>query len=138
MISELSHRDGHKRAFAAQMLARLAICDPEEGILRDFPQLAAVLHDEKTVTARHTLQSTWRVSLVGLQQKAMVIVALTASFHKCSREKNDSLVRRDAITSPGNLLRETKYPAIAERAERLMSSEKDDRAQHPSWRKASA
>jgi hypothetical protein len=29
LVNELKHRDGHKRVFAAQLLARLAISNPE-------------------------------------------------------------------------------------------------------------
>ncbi len=141
MISELTHKDGHKRAYAAQMLARLANSDPEKRILNDFPKLAAVMRDEKTVTARHTLQSIWRVGMAGPQQRAFVIEALTLRFQECSSEKNVSLVRTDVITSLGKLLRETGGPAIAKAAEELMSPEMDgkaQKAQRASWRKASA
>ncbi len=141
MVSDLPHSEGHKRAFAAQMLARLAISGPEERILRDFPNLAADLHDDKTVTARHALQSLWRVGLGGPRQRATVIEALARRFVECGREKIGSRARTDAITSPGNLARESGYPAIAERAEKLMRSEKDEKAlkqQRASWRKASA
>ena len=55
MISELTHKDGHKRAFAAQGPALLTISDPRERILCNFPKLAEVLRDEKNPTARHTL-----------------------------------------------------------------------------------
>ncbi|NIX18334.1 MAG: hypothetical protein GWN07_00100, partial [Actinobacteria bacterium] len=43
MLSDLAHREGHERAFAAQMLARLAISDPEGRMLKDFPRVAAVM-----------------------------------------------------------------------------------------------
>ncbi len=65
MISELTHKDGPKRAFAAQVLALFTISDPRARILCDFPKLAEVLRDEKSLTARHTLQDIWRVGLAG-------------------------------------------------------------------------
>ena len=54
MVEDLGHKEGSKRAFAAQMLAHLAISDPEDRMLDDLPTLAAVMRDDKTVTARHT------------------------------------------------------------------------------------
>ena len=89
MISELTHKDGHKRAYAAQMLARLANSDPEKRILNDFPKLAAVMRDEKTVTARHTLQSIWRVGMAGpsrepLSSKPWRCVSRSAAVRRTS------------------------------------------------------
>ena len=92
MISELTHKDGHKRAFAAQVLALFTISDPRERILCNFPKLAEVLRDEKTLTARHTLQDIWRVGLAGLRWNALVVEALAIRFQECSREKNSSRI----------------------------------------------
>lgn len=87
--------DGHKRAFAAQLLARLAISDPENRMRHDFAALAAVMKDEKTVTARHTLQSIWRVGLAGKEHRTLVLDALAKRFRECPPEKNASLVRTE-------------------------------------------
>jgi hypothetical protein len=107
MLAELMHRDGHKRSFAAQMLARLAISDPEGRMLKDFSKVAAVMRDEKTVTARHTLQTLWRIGLAGPRQKDMTLEALETRFRECEGEKNATLVRTDAITALGKLARVT-------------------------------
>ena len=141
MVSDLSHEDGHKRAFAAQMLARLARSDPEDRMLRDFPALAAVMKDEKTVTARHTLQSIWRVGRAGPDRVTLVLDALAKRFRECPGEKNASLVRTDVITSVGHLSRAVDDPSIEARAEALMASEKDAKAQgkqRACWKKAAA
>lgn len=139
MVETLSHKEGSKRAFAAQMLAHLAISDPEERMLDDFPALAAVMRDDKTVTARHTLQSIWRVGLAGPKQRKLVVDALAKRFRECAPEKNARLVRTDVLTSLGQLARETGDPGVAERAEKLMAAERDAKAQakqRASWRKA--
>jgi hypothetical protein len=139
MVQDLAHEKGHKRAFAAQMLAHLAISDPEERMLGDFAALAAVMRDDKTVTARHTLQSIWRVGLAGSRQKRLVIDALAKRFKECASERNGSLVRTDAITSLGNLARKAGDPAVAERAAKLIASEKNDSEQgkqRACWKKA--
>jgi hypothetical protein len=138
---DLSHRDGHERAFAAQLLARLAISDPENRMRRDFASLAAVMDDEKTVTARHALQSIWRVGLAGEDRRTLVVDALARRFRECSSGKNASLVRTDVLTALGRLFRATGDRSIEARAERLIASEKDEKArkkQASSWKAARA
>lgn len=140
-LSELTHREGHKRAFATQMLARLAISDPEGRILRDFPKVAAVMKDEKTVTARHTLQSIWRVGLAGAEQEAMVLEALESRFREGAQEKHGTLVRTDVVTALGRLFRETDAETVEARANALMDAEPDEKQrkkQRAAWRKATA
>jgi len=139
MVSDLSHKDGHKRAFAAQMLAHLAISDPENRMRRDFSALAAVMTDEKTVTARHTLQSIWRVGLAGEERRTLVLNALTKRFHESTDEKNGSLVRTDVIAALGRLFHATGHPSIEARAETLIASEADEKTrkkQRAAWKAA--
>jgi len=139
LLSELEDRAGHRRAFAAQMLARLAISDPDARMLEDFPRVAAVMKDDKTVTARHTLQTLWRVGLAGPEQKAMVLEALGVRFHECAGEKNGRLVRTDVVTALGKLMKATGDDAIEESALSLIETEPDEKrrkAQAAAWRKA--
>src|SRR5688572_13647333 len=63
LIEGLRHKDNHVRAISAQVLANLAKSDPENRMHKDFSALLAVTRDEKFVTARHTLQSLWKVGL---------------------------------------------------------------------------
>ena len=138
MISEIRHTDGHRRAFAAQMLARLAISDPDQRMLRDFPKVAAVMKDEKTVTARHTLQSLWRIGLAGPKHAKLVLNALEKRFRECAKEKNGSLWRSDVIECMARLAKATGDPSVQERAEALMYSEHDpvcQKSQRAAWRK---
>ena len=69
----LTDSDNHKRSRYAQFLSNLAKSDPEKRMLQDFPALWAVTKDKKFVTARHSLQSIWKVGLAGPEQKEMVI-----------------------------------------------------------------
>jgi hypothetical protein len=141
MVGDLSHRDGHKRAFAAQMLAHLAISDPENRMRRDFPALADVMTDARTVTGRHALQSIWRVGLAGEDRVALVVDSLTKRFHECTSEKNASLVRTDVLTSLGRLFRAVGDVSIEARAEILMASEEDEKSrqkQKAAWKAATA
>lgn len=139
MLRDLTHCQGHKRAFAAQMLARLAISDPDGRMLKDFPKVAAIMKDEKTVTARHTLQSLWRIGLAGPKQRAMAAEALEKRFQECASEKNGTLVRTDAITALGKLFKTTGDQTIEPRVQALMDDEPDEKSrkkQRAAWRKA--
>lgn len=141
MVGDLSHAEGHVRAFAAQMLAHLALSDPEDRMRGDFAALAGVMRDEKTVTARHTLQSIWRVGLAGEDRLALVLDALAERFRDSASERHGSLVRTDVITSLGRLSSAVNDPAVESRAEALMASETDPKAQKKQracWRKARA
>lgn len=127
------------RAFAAQMLARLAISDPEGRMMEDFPRIAAVMKDEKTVTARHTLQSLWRIGRAGPDHQAMALDALETRFRECEGEKGARLVRRDAVAGLGRLCRETGDERIEARVDALIESEPDEKQrkkQRAAWRKA--
>jgi hypothetical protein len=139
LLSELEHGAGNRRAFAAQMLARLAISDPEGRMLEDFPRVAAVMRDSKTVTARHTLQSIWRVGLAGPTQRAMVVDALSARFGECAEGKHESLVRTDVVTALGKLMKATGDDAVERSALSLIEAEPDGKrrkGQAAAWRKA--
>lgn len=139
MVKDLSHPDGHKRSFAAQLLARLAISDPDSRMLRDFTAVAAVTRDEKTVTARHALQSLWRIGLASPDLAAMVADALEQRFRECASEKNGSLVRSDAVAALRKLADSLKASEISVRALALIDSETDPKAQckhRAAWRKA--
>jgi hypothetical protein len=139
LVSDLRHRDGHRRAFAAQMLARLAISDPDGRMLRDFPKVAAVMSDEKPVTARHTLQSLWRIGLAGEKQRSLVLKAIERRFRECGNEKGAAIIRTDALTALGKLFKATGDSTVDKTASALIESEPNEvtqRKQRAAWRKA--
>jgi hypothetical protein len=141
MVRELSHRDGQRRAFAAQLLSRLALSDPDNRMRGDFPRLAAVMRDPKTVTARHTLQSIWRVGLAGPDRIELVMDALTKRFRECASDKHPALVRTDVVASLGHLFRSTGDPRVVACVEQLLAIEKGKPArarQRATWRAALA
>ena len=73
LVEGLRHEDNHVRAISAQILANLAKSDPKNRMQKDFPALLAVTGDEKFVTARHTLQSIWKVGREKKMQKTVVV-----------------------------------------------------------------
>ncbi|KMJ55283.1 hypothetical protein AB685_28075 [Bacillus sp. LL01] len=92
---DLTNKDAHKRSRAAQFLSHLAISDPERRIIDDFPKVWTVTKDPKFVTARHSLQSIWRIALAGPERKELVMTHLVDRFKGCLDEKNYTLIRFD-------------------------------------------
>ncbi|GGB46992.1 hypothetical protein GCM10011409_25640 [Lentibacillus populi] len=70
-------------------------------MLSDFPALWEVTKDKKVVTARHSLQSIWKVGLAGEEQKEMVVNYLVDRFKNCVQETN--YIRFDIIQGLENL-----------------------------------
>ena len=99
VIENLSHEDNHNRAIAAQVLCNLAKSDPKSRILKDFNALFAVTRDPRFVTARHCLQSLWKVGAAGKKQQKLLVDALEGRFKECSKEKNCTLIRYDILQS---------------------------------------
>lgn len=103
LLEDLTHNDNHQRSRAAQYLANLAKSDPEQRMLRDFSRVWKVTYDEKFVTARHSLQSIWKVGLAGKEQEEMVMKYMVDRFKNGTDEKNYTLIRSDIIQNMRNL-----------------------------------
>ena len=127
LLEDLEHKEGSVRAFTSQLLTRLAVSDPEGRMLEDFPKVAAVMRDEKTVTARHTVQSLWRIGLAGEEQRAMVVEELAGYFDECASEKRGRIFRRDVLEGLGRLASATDDESIEGRAEALIESEQKEK-----------
>lgn len=124
LVEGLRHKDNHVRAISAQILANLARSDPKNRMQKDFPALMAVTKDEKFVTARHTLQSIWKVGMETKMQKT-VVEALANRFKDCITEKNWTLIRYDIIQDLRNLYDEGKDEKIKQKALELIETEED-------------
>ena len=138
MLAGLTHRDNHVRAISAQILSNLAKSDPKERMLRDFDQLLEVTKDERFVTARHCLQSLWKVGLSGMKQQKMYMDGLERRFKECINEKNGSLIRYDILQSMRYVYNKVKDETIREKAGELIDSEQDPKYQKKYaglWRK---
>lgn len=124
LVEGLQDKDNHVRAISAQILANLAISDPDGRMQQDFPALMAVTRDERFVTARHTLQSIWKVGKQTSMRKT-VVNALADRFENCIVEKNWSLIRFDIIQDLRSLYDEVKDEKIKEKALELIETETD-------------
>lgn len=127
LIEWLTDADNHRRARAAQFLSNLAISDPEQRMLNDFPALWEVTKDPKFVTARHSLQSIWRVGLAGKEQKEMVIDHIVNRFRNGVDEKHYTLIRFDMIDGLKKLYDALKEEEIKRTAMDLIELEKDNK-----------
>src|SRR5215469_13387733 len=125
MVATLRHKDNHQRAIAAQVLCNLAKSDPENRMLKDFDALLAVTKDERFVTARHCLQSLWKVGAAGEKQQQKVVDGLTGRFNECITEKNTTLIRYDIIEDLRKLYDVVKDDTVRERALELIETEED-------------
>jgi hypothetical protein len=64
--------DNRQRSIASQILCNMAKSDPEGRIVKYAAALVAVTKDERFVTARHCLQSLWKVGVAGERQRQAV------------------------------------------------------------------
>ena len=130
MITGLMNQDNHVRAIAAQVLSNLAKSDPKNRILKDFDKLLVVTKDERFVTARHCLQSLWKVGVVGKKQQQIYMEGLERRFRECATEKNCTLIRYDILQSMRNVYDTVKDEKIRGKAHELIEIEED-----PKYRK---
>lgn len=130
LIKDLKHKDNHVRAIAAQILSNLAKSDPEKRMLKDFDALLVVTKDERFVTARHCLQSLWKIGVAGKEQRQKYLDGMEQRYKECIAEKNGTLIRSDIIESLRNVYREVSDDMIRDKALAWIESEED-----PKYRK---
>ncbi|MFP7478534.1 hypothetical protein [Terribacillus saccharophilus] len=127
LLDDLTDKDNHQRSRSAQYLANLAKSDPENRMLTDLPRLWEVTKDEKFVTARHSLQSFWKVGLGGAEQKDLVMEFMAERFKKGIDEKNHTLIRFDILQNMKQLYNQLDDEAIKQTAMDLIETVKDDK-----------
>ncbi len=125
LVDRLTHNDNHVRAISSQILTHLAKSDPKGRIFKDFDKLLNVTKDERFVTARHCMQSLWKVAVVGKKQQVLYMDGLSKRFEECVTEKNGKLIRYDILVSMRNVYNEVGDESIREKAQALIASEKD-------------
>lgn len=126
LLNGLTDKDNHQRSRSAQYLANLAKSDPEDRMLTNLPRLWEVTKDEKFVTARHSLQSFWKVGLAGAEQKDLVMTYMVDRF-KNSTEKNYTLIRFDIMQNMRHLYDQLNDETIKQTAMDLIETVEDDR-----------
>lgn len=125
LVQCLAHRNNRTRAIAAQVLCNLAKSDPQKRMLKDFSKLLQVTRDERFVTARHCLQSLWKVGIAGKEQQAVLLAGLEHRFRDCAAEKNCTLIRYDIIQVLRTLYEAGSDDQVRRIALRLIETEPD-------------
>ncbi len=125
LVKLLNVGDNRQKAIASQVLCNLAKSDPKNKMLKDFDALLNVTRDEKFVTARHCMQSLWKIGIIGKKQQEKVLAGLELRFNECIAEKNCTLIRYDIIENLKKIFDHTKDLAIKEKALALIESEGD-------------
>ena len=138
LLRTLAEGDNRQRSIASQVLSNLAKSDPKERIVKDFGALLAVTKDERFVTARHCLQSLWKVAVVGERQRKTVVACLVKRFKECTAEKNCTLIRYDILGVLRRVHDAAGDEALRATAEGLIGMEEDPKYQKKYatlWRK---
>jgi hypothetical protein len=125
LLKRLTDRNNRSRSIAAQIVCNLAKSDPSKRMLRDFDALFAVTRDERFVTARHCLQSLWKVGCVDKEYQETLVSALETHFSDCVSHKNCTLIRYDIIESLRKLFDAVHDTDIKSRALALIELESD-------------
>jgi hypothetical protein len=127
LLENLTHNDNHNRAIASQILSNLAKSDPDSRILDDLPALITVTKDKRFVTARHCLQSLWKIGVVGEAQRKLLLEHLERRYHECTAEKNWTLIRFDIIQNLRNIYDEVGDETVRDKALALIELEEDNK-----------
>jgi hypothetical protein len=129
-VANLTHRDNKNRAIAAQLLCNLAKSDPEDRILDALGELFTLTKDERFVTARHCLQSLWKVAVTGERRRDAVVDGLVRRFEECAEEKNGTLIRYDIVVALRKVYDAAPDEQLRDAATRLFEMEES-----PKYRK---
>lgn len=125
LLAGLTDPDNHVRAIAGQLLSNLAKSDSKNRMAQDLDKLVAVTKDKRFVTARHIMQSLWKVGVAGKKQQKAYMSALEQRFNECSNEKNCTLIRYDIMVSMRNVYDVNKDESVKKKALELLETEPD-------------
>ncbi|WP_339730771.1 hypothetical protein [uncultured Gimesia sp.] len=125
MVMNLSHENNRQRAIAAQLLCNLAKSDPRNQMRNAFPALLEVTRDERFVTARHTIQSLWKVGAAGKEQLQLFLEGVEFRFKECAAEKNCTLIRYDFLQGLRTLYDQLQDQEIKKLAKELIEIESE-------------
>lgn len=138
LLHMLVDGDNRQRSIASQVLSNLAKSDPEQRMLKNLWNLLKVTKDERFVTARHCLQSLWKIGVAGEPQRKALLPELAARFRECTGEKNYTLVRYDILVVLRRIYDLACDEEIRAIAQQLIATENDvnyQRKYMTVWRK---
>src|SRR5258708_11983680 len=100
LLRILVEGDNRQRAIGAQILCNLAKSDPQGRMVQDVEALLVVTKDERFVTARHCLQSLWKVAVAGERQRGGGGPGLGGPFPGGGGGRNGTLISSDIFAGP--------------------------------------
>jgi len=127
LIHDLRDKNNHLRSIAAQLLCNLSKSDKEARIINDFHHLILLTKDERFVTARHCLQSLWKIGIIGKKHSELVLSGLSQRYINCIDEKNCTLIRADIIQNLKNMYDLLNDQVILTKTHELIEMERDDK-----------
>jgi hypothetical protein len=130
LLQILLKGDNRQRSIAAQVLSNLAKSDPKKRMVKDMEALINVTRDERFVTARHSLQSLWKIGVAADLQREALVKGLAQRFKECASEKNCTLIRYDIL----DVLRRV-YDVVSDASVRVAAEELIALEQDPKYRK---
>jgi DNA-directed RNA polymerase specialized sigma54-like protein len=125
LLRTLVEGDNRQRSIAAQLLSNLAKSDSRLRMLKDIRALMRLTKDERFVTARHCLQSLWKVGVAGESQRTVLVRELKRRFKECQGEKNCRLIRYDILVVMRRVYEVVKDESIRSTARGLIALEED-------------
>ncbi|TFF34640.1 hypothetical protein [Mucilaginibacter psychrotolerans] len=125
LVTMLSDTNNHRRAIASQVLCNLAKSDIEGRMIHDIRKLMQLTYDEKFVTARHTLQSLWKIAVVKPEYNELLVGHLTDRFTHAMSNHNGTLVRFDIIELFKKIYDATGDQEVKQQAAQLIATEID-------------
>jgi hypothetical protein len=125
MLVLLRTGDNKQRAISSQVLCSLAKSDPKHRMQKDLAALLEVTKDERFVTARHCMQSLWKIGVAGDPQRKALVKGLVERFKECAKEKNGSLIRYDILQSLRRVYDAVPDESLPATAGKLIEIEKD-------------
>lgn len=136
--SLLTDKDNHLRTIGAQLMCGLAISDPDKRIMEDIAAIMEITRDPMFVTARHTIQSLWKIGLSGEEQRRMLLDVVSHRYETCEGEKNYTLIRYDLLVGLRKLYEKVQDEGIRDTALTLIELESDPKYKKKyaaEWRK---
>ena len=127
LIENINHKNNHTRAIIGQLICNLTKSDYEKRIQWDFPKLINLTKDDKFVTARHCLQSMWKIGLTGQDNLTLVLDGLSKRYIDCTEEKNCTLIRADIIQDFKLIYSDLRDESISKIATQLIELENDEK-----------
>ncbi len=124
--------DYHQRAMSVQLLANLAKSDPERQVLARVDELLRVTADERITTARHALQSFWKIAIVDVASRERVNEVLSERFERSFAEENGTLLRYDIHGVLRKVFDHTSDAKLVELATSWLERETDEKSRRKS------